>query len=176
MINPAERRLIIENAFAYLAAFGMLVYGAGKWIQFEGASAKEVLVSEMTGMQLMWAFYGYSPAFALVLGALEITGGVLLLIPRLRLFGCLLVSVVLVNIILQDIFYEVHSGALRAALVYQFSVLLILILRREQVVNAIRALWQGPELKFSKRALLIGTLSFILFVGLRIAEYFLTRA
>jgi len=51
--------IILENAFTYIVVFAMFAYGAGKIIQFNGAIEIDKSVSELTGMQLMWAFYGY---------------------------------------------------------------------------------------------------------------------
>jgi len=69
---------ILENAFSYIVVFAMCAYGVGKIIQFDGAIEANTTVSEMTGMQLMWAFYGYSKPFVITLGVLEITGGIFL--------------------------------------------------------------------------------------------------
>ncbi len=50
---------ILENAFSYIVVFAMFAYGVGKIIQFDGVTATDKTVSELTGMQLMCAFYGY---------------------------------------------------------------------------------------------------------------------
>ena len=42
----------------------MFIYGGGKLIQFDGAAKIDKTVLELTGMELMWAFYGYSKSFA----------------------------------------------------------------------------------------------------------------
>jgi hypothetical protein len=89
-------------------------------------------------MELMWAFYGYSAPFHYLLGVLEVTGGVLLLIPRTRVLGALLLTAMLINIIAQDIFFGVLEGALRAAIVYQLLTLFILWIHREAVADGFR--------------------------------------
>ncbi len=76
---------ILENAFSYIVVFAMCAYGVGKIIQFDGAIEANTTVSEMTGMQLMWAFYGYSKPFVITLGVLEITDGILMLLQRTRI-------------------------------------------------------------------------------------------
>ena len=58
----------------------MLIYGESKIIQVDGAAGLDKTVSELTGLELMWSFYSYSKAFALTIGFLEITGGILLVI------------------------------------------------------------------------------------------------
>jgi hypothetical protein len=166
---------ILENAFCFIVVMGMFIYGGAKIVQFDGAFETNKRVSEMTGMQLMWAFYGYSKPFALSIGIMEITGGILMLIKRTRLLGCLFVSTILVNVILQDIFYEVNLGALRAALIYQFLILLILWFNKEKLFQSIKILISTCTFSQSKRAFFIKFgLSVILFVILRIIEFYVT--
>lgn len=123
----------------------------------------------------MWAFYGYSKAYAMTLGLFEIIGGTLMLIKKTRIIGCLFTSTILVNVILQDIYIEVHLGALKAAILYQFLVLMIVWLNKDKVVQSIKALintnkFQQPKYKFMIKLVI----AFICFVILRITEYYLT--
>lgn len=176
-ITASERRLILEDALAWLVVMAMFIYGLGKWMQFPDTSIHTTLVSDMSGMQLMWAFYGYSKPFAIFLGALEISGGILLLYRPWRLLGALFLSTVLVNIIIQDIVFDVNQGALKAALIYQTALLVICWLHRARFIAALKALtlprsYQG----LPKRSLLIRlALAFLLFALLRGAEYFLSH-
>ena len=81
----------------------------------------------------------------LLLGALELTAAGLLLFRPTRLLACLLASTILVNVILQDVFYGVHAGALMAALLYQIALLVILWLNRAAVAAAVGALTRLPR-------------------------------
>jgi uncharacterized membrane protein len=173
--NKRDKVEIFENAISWIVVFAMFVYGGAKLIQFQGAAELEKSVSEMTGMELMWAFYGYSQSFAITLGILEILGGVLILIQKTRILGCLLTSTILVNVIIQDIYFEVHLGALKAAILYQLLILIIFWLNRRKVLQALKILLQltkreEPKVKI---ALKLG-IAFVLFICLRIAEYFIT--
>ena len=176
-LTPTERTYILETALAWLAAMGMLIYGLAKGMQFNGAAFSDKTIAELTGMQLMWAFYAYSKAFALVIGALEVAGGLLLLFPRTRILGGLLCTTVLANIILQDIFYGVHMGALKAALTYQLAILGIFYLRRAAIRQALRQitarLGSSPR---GRRSWLLLILAFLLFAMLRTLEYAFTIA
>lgn len=167
---------ILENAFSYIVVLAMLAYGVGKLVQFDGAANTNHKVSEMTGMQLMWAFYGYSKPFALTLGFLEITGGILMFFKRTRLIGCLFVSTILVNVILQDIFYEVNVGALRAAILYQILILSILFMNKNTIIDMWIILTFSEQKKKEswKNRLLILLISGFLFIIFRIAEYYIT--
>lgn len=166
---------ILENAFSYIVIMGIFVYGGAKIIQFDGAFETNKRISELTGQQLIWAFYGYSKPFAITLGILEITGGFLMLIKRTRILGCLLVSTILVNVILQDIFYEVHVGALLAAIIYQSLIIVILWFNREKLIQSIKILKSSRELEESQKQYFIKIiLAIMLFIALRILEYFVT--
>ncbi len=166
---------ILENAFSYVVILAMLAYGFGKIVQFNGAAKTNLKISEMTGMQLMWAFYGYSKPFVYTLGALEIIGGILILFKRTRLIGCLFVSTILVNIIIQDIFYDVNIGALKAAILYQALILFIFYFNREKIVTVWKILTQKEKKSETfKNRLLILLISGLLFVILRVAEYYVT--
>ena len=166
---------IFENAISWIVVFAMFIYGGSKIFQFDGASEIDKTVSEMTGMELMWAFYGYSKSYAITLGLLEIIGGTLILMKRTRIIGCLLTSTILVNVILQDIYFEVHLGALKAAVLYQLFILIILWLNKDKVIQSIKALInfnesQQPKYKFIIKLLI----AFICFLLLRIIEYYIT--
>lgn len=166
---------IFENAITWIVVFAMFIYGGGKIVQFDRAYEINKTVSEMSGMELMWAFYGYSKAYAMTLGLFEIIGGTLMLIKKTRIIGCLFTSTILVNVILQDIYFEVHLGALKAAILYQFLVLMIVWLNKDKVVQSIKALintnkFQQPKYKFMIKLVI----AFICFVILRITEYYLT--
>lgn len=165
---------IFENAISWIVVFGMFIYGGAKGVQFGNGTLPDKLVSEMTGMELMWAFYGYSKPFAITIGVLEIIGGLLILFKKTRLIGCIFTSTILINIILQDYFYGVHLGALKAALLYQSILLLILWLNRAKVIAGIKQLFLRANTKINKQLILKLGIAFLLFVLLRIGEYWIT--
>lgn len=166
---------ILENAFSYVVVLAMFAYGFGKLVQFNGAADIDMKVSEMTGMQLMWAFYGYSKPFVLTLGFLEIAGGILMFFKRTRLIGCFFLSTILINIILQDIFYGVNVGALRAAILYQILIVAILYINRIKIIAIWKILINSEKTNETlKNKLLILLLSGILFIIFRAVEYYIT--
>jgi uncharacterized membrane protein len=166
---------VFENAISWIVVFAMFFYGVAKTVQFDGATAIQKNVSEMTGMELMGAFYGYSKPYALFLGLIEIIGGILILVKRTRIIGCLVVTTVLVNVIFQDIFFEVHIGGLKASLLYQFLVLIILWLNRFKLIQSIKMLVDQNKPEQSKIKFFVKLfVAFVLFVLLRITEYYIT--
>ena len=166
---------IFENAISWIVVFAMFIYGGGKIFQFDGASEIRKTVSEMTGMELMWAFYGYSKLYAITLGLFEIIGGTLILMKRTRIIGCLFTSTILVNVILQDIYFGVHVGALKAAILYQLLILIILWLNKDNVIQSLKNLINFNKSQQSKLKFIIKlVIAFICFVILRITEYYIT--
>ena len=166
---------IFENAISWIVVLAMFIYGAGKLVQFDGAAEIEKSAAEMTGMELMWAFYGYSKAFGIILGLFEVMGGTLILIKRTRLIGCFFTTTILVNVILQDIFYGVHLGALKAAILYQFLIVIILWLNKEKIITSIKTLLISKKSQQTKSKFFVKLLfAFGIFAVLRIFEYYIT--
>ena len=171
--NKKDYLEIFENAISWIVVLAMFIYGFGKLFQFEGAADIDKTVSELNGMQLMWAFYGYSKSFAITLGIFEVIGGLLILIKRTRIIGCLFTSTILINVILQDIFFEIHLGALKAAILYQVLILIILWLNKEKVIRSIKTLLEPRKIQQTKTKFVIKlVVAFVIFVGLRILEYY----
>lgn len=166
---------IFENAISWVVVFAMFLYGGAKLFQFNGAAEVDKTVAEMSGMELMWAFYGYSKAFAITLGVFEVLGGFLLLFKKTRIVGCLFITTILLNVILQDIYFGVHLGALSAAIIYQILILIILWLNKGKVVACIKILLTIEESVQTKSSMVSRSLiAFGLFFGLRILEYLIT--
>ena len=166
---------IFENSISWVVVTAMFIYGLGKIIQFDGAVEVNKTVSEMTGMELMWAFYGYSKSFAITLGVFELIGGFLILIKKTRIIGCLITSTLLVNVIFQDIYFGVHLGALKAAIFYQILILIILWLNKEKLIRGMKVLLESNKFEQSKTKLFIKLLiAFGVFLILRILEYYMT--
>jgi len=174
-LNKKDKLEIFENAISWIIVLAMFIYGGAKLFQFDGAVEIDKTVSELTGMELMWAFYGYSKSFAVTVGIFEIIGGTLILIKRTRIVGCLFTSTILVQVIFQDIYFGVPYGALRAALLYQVLILVISWLNREKLFRSIKILLkhnttQQPKMKYFIKLLI----AFVIFIGLRILEYYVT--
>lgn len=174
--NKNDKIEIFENAISWIVVLAMFAYGVGKFVQFDGSPGNATNVSEMTGMELRWAFYGYSKFFAITLGIFEITGGLLILIRKTRIIGCFFTSTILVNVILQDIFYDVHRGALAAAIIYQILILIILWLNKDKLLKSLKILLESKKTEQTKLKLFLKlSIAFILFVIMRIAKYYLSK-
>lgn len=166
---------IIENAVTYIVVFAMLAYGIGKVVQFNHSAHVTSKVSDLTGMQLMWAFYGYSYPFVITLGVLEVLGGILMFFRKTRLIGCVFVSTILSNVILQDIYYDVNVGALKAAIVYQLCIFIIFWINIDKIKLALSTLTSYITIPQTKSMWVIKTgITICLFIVLRVIEYYVT--
>jgi hypothetical protein len=174
-LTKKDKLEIFENAISWIVVLAMLIYGLGKVIQFEDAVDVNKTVAEMTGMQLMWAFYGYSKSFVITLGIMEVTGGILILIKKTRLIGCLFTTAILLNVIMQDIFFGVHLGALKAAIIYQLFIFVIFLLHKEKMIASIKTLLTSEKIKQTKTKHFVKLLlAFGIFIVIRILEYYVT--
>ena len=175
ILTKKDKIEIFENAISWIVVVAMFIYGGGKLIQFDGAAEIDKTISEMTGMELMWAFYGYSKSFAITLGVFELIGGFLILIKRTRIIGCLFTSTILVNVIFQDIYFGVHLGALKAAILYQLLLLIILSLNKEKLITSIKTLLRSDKTEQNRTKFFVKIIiTFGIFAGIRILEYFIT--
>ena len=175
VLTKKDKIEIFENAISWIVVIAMLIYGGGKLIQFDGAVEIDKTISEMTGMELMWAFYGYSKSFAITLGVFELIGGFLILIKRTRIIGCLFTSTILVNVIFQDIYFGVHLGALKAAILYQLLIFIILLLNKEKIIASTKTLLRSDKTEQTKTKFFVKILIAIgIFILFRVLEYFIT--
>lgn len=140
----------IKWTIIFIVSISMIVYGVTKPIQFSDFSnSTNVNVSE--GHKIMWNFYSYSLTYPLIIGFFEILGGISLLSNRSRIFGCILLTIILSNIIIQDYIYEIV--ALKSAIFYQILVVIILFFDKEKLKRVIKLLFTTS--KFSKNLILI---------------------
>lgn len=122
---------ILEWASVLLVAGMMSVYGLGKYVQFNTA-----LKSDFKAMKIMWDFYGYSRPFAIIIGLFEILGAAMILLPKTRIVGCLLLTCILINVILQDYFFDVP--AFSTAIILQILIFFILWLNRTALILGLK--------------------------------------
>ncbi|MBE2254914.1 MAG: hypothetical protein IAE65_01850 [Ignavibacteria bacterium] len=139
-MNKKDYRDILEWACVLVVFTAMMAYGLGKIVQFNYEMYADKTLMELTPMQLMWAFYGYSLTHAILLGLVEVLGGLMLLFRQSRVFGAMILSGVLSYVIFQDIVYEVLRGALFAAIIYLLLVQIILYLNRDKVIEIVKSL------------------------------------
>ena len=150
----------------FVVSGSMLVYGIAKSIQFQGfTNPPNSGLSE--GNQIMWTFYSYTKAYPIIIGIFQVIGAIAILFNRTRIFGCLLLTVILSNIIIQDYLYEII--ALSSAVFYQVLVLFILFFDFEKLKSLVRELFKPHKINRNYILLLIAL------VAALVVKYFETR-
>ncbi|AYN00859.1 hypothetical protein [Chryseobacterium sp. 3008163] len=152
--------------FAIFTVSGsMLVYGVSKPFQFESVE-KIGNITKLSGQEIMWVFYGYSKSYPIIVGIFEIIGAISLLFNKTRILGCLILTIILINVIIQDYIYNVV--ALSSAIYYQILIILILLFDNKRLKNIITALFYTYDK--SKTNILIISIALIIAIILKFYE------
>ena len=149
----------------FTVSISMFVYGIVKPAQFTNMD-NNINNHLSEGHRLMWDFYSYTKTYPIIIGVFEVIGAITLLFRRTRIFACLLLTTILVNIILQDYFYEIV--ALNSSILYQTLIFVILIIDRERVIQIFSKLFE-VKTKIKPNWLLI-ILSLLFAVGFKFIE------
>ena len=99
---------ILNVIVRYTLGIIMMAYGLIKIFQIQFDLPSEVydlLLREMDGVTITWAFLGFSPWFSMLLGVFEFVPAVLLLFRRTKLIGALLLFPMLMAIFLINLAY-----------------------------------------------------------------------
>jgi len=131
---------IIETGIRIWTAFFIFIYGMSKPTQFQGSKLIDVSIKDATEFDMMWAFFGTTKEYPIVIGSLQIIGAILLVFRKTKLFGALLLTPIFINIILLDIFYKIPFGALLNALIYQSVFIFIIIQQRKKMIEIFKIL------------------------------------
>jgi hypothetical protein len=90
-------------------------------------------LSSFSTIDLMWAFFGQSYSFILIIGVIQITGSFMLLFSRTRLFAVFILLPVMINIVLIDILYEIEPGPLAQAILLTCGILYFLFIEYDRL-------------------------------------------
>lgn len=94
----------------YICAFLLYMYGTSKLIHLQFHLQTELAqqpIGSLNGYQLTFYYYGFSRTYASILGILQLIGATLLLFPKSTLIGAAIVTPMMANIWLINIFYLV---------------------------------------------------------------------
>jgi hypothetical protein len=118
----------------YSIALGMVSYAVAKLmpVQFPPLSALnyETRVGELTPMRLLWTFMQYSRPYSFVAGLMESVAIVLLCFRRTATLGALITVVVMTNVALMNISYDVQVKLYASMIVISAGVLVLYDARR----------------------------------------------
>ena len=95
----------------YFLASIMLGYGLAKVIPVQFGTVwlprYDVRLGDMSPMGLLWTFMAHSAPYTIAAGIAEVVGAVLLLSRRTTIFGALILIVVMTNVVLLNLCYDV---------------------------------------------------------------------
>lgn len=135
-INSSKTLAWVQGLLAYGLALELCLVGWEKifHLQFIVPIGKlDYPFSSFSLTDLLWAFFGRSYSFILVIGCIQIFSGVLLLFRRTRLVAAFIAIPVLLNIILLDIFYEIEAGPLTLAVTLLMGVMYFLLIEYDRL-------------------------------------------
>ncbi len=147
MPNPNERIRSYPKFLdwlRYFCAFMLYMYGLSKLLHLQFSLNSELAqrpVGSLTGYQLTWYYYGYSRIYASILGLTQVTGATLLLFRKSTLLAALIMTPVMANILLINVFILVNDyGPYLISALILTSMLMILWYERPTLVSL---LWLG---------------------------------
>ena len=140
MFKKKYLKEVIYWVSIFIISSSMFIYGLSKPTQFEN-TGNFANISTLSGQQLMWIFYGYSKTYPIIIGLFEILGALTILFRKTRIFGCLILTTILINIIIQD--YIFNIVALSSAIYYQILIIIILIFDYSEVKKIMKSLFSS---------------------------------
>ncbi len=96
----------------YFSAFMLYMYGVSKLAHLQFNLPSDIAghpVGSLNGYQLTWYYFGYSRTYAILLGLTQVIGATLLLFRRSTLFAAVLMTPMIVNILLINMFILVND-------------------------------------------------------------------
>ena len=102
----------------YLCAYMLFTYALSKLAGVQFTLPPDIArraVGSLSGYQLTWYYYGYSHVYASILGLTQLAGGSMLLFRKTALLGAAVVTPVIVNILMINLFFHIAVGAVCAA-------------------------------------------------------------
>ena len=88
-------------------------------------------ISELSGQDLVWVFFGYSKNYELFIGVIQLLGVILLARNKTKILGIIILCPILINILLIDGYYGVN--ALSYILYYLFLTIVLIVLNINQI-------------------------------------------
>jgi len=145
---------LIELTWRIFTAFYMFRYAMVKinGQQFAyGKSLYNKTINELSGLDLTWVFFSYSPIFSNIIAFFQIIGGIFLLFNKTKLIAVAILFPILLNIILIDILYAGYP-ILEAIINVSFYILVLLFVcynERIQISKALNVLFLKSEISLN---------------------------
>lgn len=161
---PGQTKNFLNAVIIYLLAFDLYSFG---WQKIFGLQMVVILgmldmpFNSLDGETLTWAYFRRSYPFTVAIAITQISGSLLLLFRRTRLLGLIILIPVLVNIILIDTFYHLHTWVLIHALVLTTGILFLLFQHLPQLTNFFFSTSTALHLQTGKRLQWIAVITVI---------------
>jgi hypothetical protein len=131
----------------YMCAYLLFTYGLSKLSGIQFTLSPDIArqpIGTLTGYQLTWYYYSYSHIYASILGLTQLTGAALLLFRKTALLGAAIMTPVMANILMINLFFDIAFGAECMAAFIFASMLTLLWHQRDGLLDLF---WtqQAPE-------------------------------
>ena len=113
----------------YLSAWLLFTYGLSKLSGTQFTLPPDIArrpIGSLSGFQLTWYYFGYSHVYARILGLTQLAGGTLLLFRKTALLGAAVMTPVMANILMINMFYFIAWGAMSTSAFIFASMLALL--------------------------------------------------
>jgi len=120
----------INTLIRYTIAFNLASFGWKKIFELQfivPASIAAKPMDQQSGEWLTWYYFGYSPAFGLILAFIQIAGAYFLLFRRTLLAATLILFAFMLNLLFINIFYHMNAGALVQSILLTFGLTYIIL-------------------------------------------------
>ena len=137
--GPAGPAYVATAAARWIAAVICIFYGFAKvnGSQFTVIDSEVTKpLGEVSGFWLTWYYFGYSATYGMLVAAVQIVGGVLLIVPKTSLLGALVLIPIAANIVLIDIFFGIR-GALVPAVVLLGSLIVVATAHARPLIDVV---------------------------------------
>ena len=129
--------------FIFMSIYGLAKLFGGQFYTPDRLpqNVAETSIGQVADFDLAWTFMGRSFGYMLFIGLSEVIGAWLLLWHKTKLLGALVLSTILLNVIVFDIFFLDAYGALSSAVIYLVMCSTVLFINRDRMLQALAPLF-----------------------------------
>jgi hypothetical protein len=137
----------------YLSAWLLFTYGLSKLAGVQFTLHQDIAqrpIGSLSGFQLTWYYYSYSHVYASILGLTQLAGATMLLFRKTALLGAAIMTPVMANILMINLFFHIAVGA-ECTAAFIFVSMLALLWRDRAALVALFWSQQAAEPASSRR-------------------------
>src|SRR5258708_1786461 len=125
----------------YLSAWLLFTYGLSKLAGVQFTLHQDIAqrpIGSLSGFQLTWYYYSYSHVYASILGLTQLAGAAMLLFRKTALLGAAIMTPIMANILMINLFFNIAVGA-ECTAAFIFASMLALLWRDRAAL--VRLFW-----------------------------------